>query len=85
MELDLFTVFSHPKFVISNNCTELKHNIGLICEELTGFHTQEKSLHSQTIALIRKFKRKKNNLKGPELQGIASLCLLTINMDKTVI
>ena len=62
MELDLFTIFSNPKFVMSNNCTELKHNIGLICEELTGFHTQEKSLHSQTIAIIRRFKKKKKSL-----------------------
>ena len=61
-DIDLYSIFSHEKFVFSKKFTELKHNIGHICEELSGIQAEEKSLESQTIAVIRRLKKEKKGL-----------------------
>ena len=61
-DINLLSIFSHEKFVFSKKFTELKHNIGHICEELSGIQAEEKSLESQTIAIIRRFKKEKKGL-----------------------
>ena len=62
MEIDLLTVISHPNFVMSNKCSELKKNIWSICEKLTGFHPKESSLESQTIALRKRLVKARKGL-----------------------
>ena len=62
MNIDLLSIFSHEKFVLSKNYTELKHNIGKICVEISGIKAEEKSIQSQTIAIIKRFKIKKKGL-----------------------
>ena len=62
MNIDLLSIFSHEKFVVSKNYTELKHNIGKICVEISGIKAEEKSIQSQTIAIIKRFKIQKKGL-----------------------
>ena len=59
MNIDLLSIFSHENFVLSKNYTELKHNIGQICVEISGIKAEEKSIQSQTIAIIKRFKKQK--------------------------
>ena len=62
MNIDLLSIFSHEKFVVSKNYTELKHNIGKICVEISGIKAEEKSIQSQTIAIIKRFNIQKKGL-----------------------
>ena len=62
MNIDLLSIISHEKFVVSKNYTELKHNIGKICVEISGIKAEEKSIQSQTIAIIKRFKKQKKGL-----------------------
>ena len=74
MNIDLLSIFSHEKFVVSKNYTELKHNIGKICVEISGIKAEEKSIQSQTIAIIKIFKIQKKGLGTIKKNSSYKIC-----------